>query len=126
MSPFIWLLNSLGALRGRGDPCWGAECPNGTPVPTPERCTAVDCDSVRLTTLAEGERGRVTCLEEPASGPSATLAAMGVLPGTELVLLQRYPAFVFRIGYSELALDAELAGRVRVQVFPHEVLIPAS
>jgi DtxR family Mn-dependent transcriptional regulator len=84
-------------------------------VPAAARCAAFDCDSVRLTALAEGERGRVTCLEEPGSRPTAKLAALGVLPGAELTVLQRFPAFVFRIGYSELAVDAELAGRIRVR-----------
>ncbi|MBX6366274.1 MAG: ferrous iron transport protein A, partial [Gemmatimonadetes bacterium] len=33
-----------------------------------------------------------------------------------LRLLQRYPAFVIRVGRAELALDGELAGRIRVRV----------
>lgn len=112
MSPVDWILNGLRPLRSRR---WGADCPGGTPVPEETRCAAVDCDSVPLTTLAEGERGRVTCLQEPGSRPTGKLAAMGVLPGAELVLLQRYPAFVFRIGHSDFAVDTELAGRVRVR-----------
>jgi hypothetical protein len=40
---------------------------------------------------------------------------MGVPPGVELVLLQRMPAFVFRMGHAEFAVDAELAGHVRVR-----------
>lgn len=112
MRPVDWILTNLGGLRSRR---WGAECPGGVPIPTEERCAAVDCDSVRLTTLAEGERGRVTCLEEPGSRSTGKLAALGVLPGAEVVLVQRYPAFVFRIGYAEFAVDAELARRIRVR-----------
>jgi DtxR family Mn-dependent transcriptional regulator len=41
--------------------------------------------------------------------------ALGVLPGAELTLVQRYPAFVVRIGHAEFALDAELAGRIQVR-----------
>jgi DtxR family Mn-dependent transcriptional regulator len=69
---------------------------------------------VRLTTLAEGERGRVTCLEEPGGPAAATLAAMGVLPGAYVELVQRFPAFVFRLGYAEFGVDEELASRIRV------------
>ena len=43
-------------------------------------------------------------------------AAMGVLPGTRLRLLQRYPAFVFRIGYAEFAVDEALGSRIGVKV----------
>ncbi len=94
---------------------WGGECPDGTPVPAVERCAAVDCDSERLTALEEGARGRVTCLEEPAGPAARKLAGMGVLPGVELELLQRFPAFVFRLGHSEFAVDTELAARIRVR-----------
>jgi ferrous iron transport protein A len=104
MSPVEW-------LRGR----WGSDCPGGTPVPTAERCERVNCDSVRLTALAEGQVARVTCLEDPSGAAARKLASIGVLPGIELVLVQRSPAFVFRIGHAEFAVDAELAGHVRVR-----------
>jgi len=103
MTPVEW-------LRRR----WGAECPDGTPVPTLERCTGVDCDSIRLSALGEGATARVTCLEDPGGSAARKLAAFGVLPGVEIVLLQRSPAFVFRMGYAEFAVDAELAGHIRV------------
>lgn len=112
MSPVEWILKGLGPLVGRR---WNAECPAGAPVPAPERCAAVDCDSIRLTSLGEGEGGRVTCLEDPGSTEARKLATLGILPGADLVLLQRSPAFVFRTGHTEIALDAGLAARVRVR-----------
>ena len=95
---------------------WGAECPVGTPVPAGDRCDAADCDSVRLTTLTEGQAARVTCLEDPGGSPARKLAAIGVLPGIEVVLQQRSPAFVFRMGHADFAVDAELAAHVRVRL----------
>jgi len=41
-----------------------------------------------------------------------------VLPGAELTLVQRWPAFVLRIGYAELAIDREIAGLIRVRREP--------
>jgi len=38
-----------------------------------------------------------------------------VLPGAEVTLLQRWPAFVVRLGYAELALDRETARMIRVR-----------
>ncbi len=105
MTPVEW-------LRRR----WGAECPDGTPVPSVERCTGVDCDSVRLSALAEGQAARVTCLEDPGGPAARKLAALGVLPGVAVVLVQRSPAFVFLIGNAEFAVDSELAAHVRVRV----------
>jgi DtxR family Mn-dependent transcriptional regulator len=84
-------------------------------VPGLERCAAVDCESVRLTALAEGERGCVTCLEAPGGAAAAKLAALGALPGVEIELVQCYPAFVFRLGHAEFAVDQELASRIRVR-----------
>ena len=104
MTPVEW-------LRRR----WGAECPDGTPVPTVERCAGADCDSVRLSALREGQAARVTCLEDQGGPAARKLAALGVLPGVAVVLLQRSPAFVFRMGHAEFAVDAELAGHIRVR-----------
>lgn len=87
----------------------------GTPVPSAERCGAIDCDSVRLTALPEGQAARVTCLEDPGGPAARTLAAIGVLPGVAVVLVQRSPAFVFRVGHAEFAVDAELAAHIRVR-----------
>jgi Fe2+ transport system protein FeoA len=94
---------------------WDADCPAGVAVPVAERCAAVDCASVPLTTLREGEWGRVTCLEDPGSAEARKLAGLGILPGSHLVLLQRSPAFVLRTGHTEFALDAALASRIRVR-----------
>lgn len=93
----------------------GSGCPTGRPVPAPDLCAGVDCPSVRLTDLTEGERGQVTCLEQPGGPHAARLAALGVLPGVEIELVQRSPVFVFRLGYAEFAVDAALADRIRVE-----------
>jgi DtxR family Mn-dependent transcriptional regulator len=92
---------------------WAGDCPAGLPVPTPDRCDAVDCESVPVTALAEGTRARITCLQQPASAAAAKLSALGVLPGVEVEMIQRFPAFVFRIGHADVAVDEELAGLIR-------------
>ena len=112
MSPINWLRRNLAPLVRRR---WDEDCPAGVPVPATDRCAAVDCDSVPLCTLALGERARVTCLEDPASPAARKLAALGILPGIDLVLVQRTPAFVLATGETELALDAALASRIRVR-----------
>lgn len=93
---------------------WEDSCAAGAPVPAGDGCAALDCDSLPLTTLRRGERGTVSCLQQPGSQAAWKLAAMGVLPGAELTVLQRYPAFIFRIGHAEFAVDSEMAQHVRV------------
>lgn len=103
----------MGLRRGRA---WGESYPCGEPIPEPHRCAALNCDSVKLTSLPAGQRGSVTCLDDPGGGAAAKLAALGVLPGVTIELVRTYPAFVFRIDYSVFAVDTELAGLVRVRV----------
>jgi Fe2+ transport system protein FeoA len=98
-------------LRGMS---WTQSCEAGAPVPEGNGCSHVDCSSVRLTTLGRGEWGAVTCLEEPWTAEAAKLAALGILPGVRLRVVQRSPAWVLKVGRTELALDQRLAGRIRV------------
>lgn len=91
---------------------WSDTCDAGAPVPDDEHCS--DCGSVRLTTLGRGAVGSVSCLEEPWTSEAAKLAALGVLPGVRLRVVQRSPAWVLRMGRTEIALDDTLASRIRV------------
>jgi Fe2+ transport system protein FeoA len=93
---------------------WASTCPAGTPVPSQDFCAALDCDSVCLTELEPGRRGCVSCLQSPASAAACKLAAMGVLPGAELSVVQQSPAYVFSIGHAQFAVDADMARHVRV------------
>jgi len=77
-----------------------------------------DCDAIALTDLRERDTARVSCLLNPATPAAVRLASAGVLPGAELELVQRWPAFVLRIGYAELAIDREIAGLIRVRREP--------
>jgi DtxR family Mn-dependent transcriptional regulator len=108
MNPVEWL-RELSTLVPRA---WGRDCPRGLPVwegPCP------DCDAVALTELEERATARVSCLENPAHPAAIRLASAGVLPGAEVTLLQRWPAFVLRLGYAELAMDRETAALIRVR-----------
>ena len=43
------------------------------------------------------------------------MIAMGVLPNTRILLIQKFPSYVFQIGKSQFAIDKELAGNVYVR-----------
>ena len=99
---------------GRRDTGPDERCLEGKRVPHTPSCDP-DCDAVPLEDLRVGERGTVSCLDHPGGLDARKLAAMGILPGTDVEILQRSPAFVLRIGYSDFAVDAELARRIRVR-----------
>jgi Fe2+ transport system protein FeoA len=109
MIPFTSWLAWRSAFARPSD--WASSCLAGAPVPDPEACA--DCDTL---SLAVGGAGTVSCLLEPASAASVKLAALGILPGVRIRVVQRHPAHVIRIGYTEIALDAALAVRVRIRV----------
>lgn len=98
----------------RGVSGWTDSCEAGAPVPDGEGCSHVDCRSVRVTSLRRGGRGAVSCLEQPWSAGSAKLAGLGVLPGVRVRVVQTAPSWVLRVGRTDIALDDELAGRIRV------------
>ena len=65
--------------------------------------------------IERGERVRVLCLGARSSGRYLRLAAFGLVPGSELELLERRPACVVRIDETELALDPDIAGEILVE-----------
>ena len=40
--------------------------------------------------------------------------ALGIMPGATLQLLQRFPAYVVQLGYTQLAIDKETAASIMV------------
>ncbi len=83
-------------------------------MPSAGGCGGLDCDSVPLAALRTGQHGTVSCLPEPESREARKLVALGVLPGVQLRMMQRYPGYVFRMGHSEFAIDAAMADHIRV------------
>lgn len=111
MNPLAWIGRRLAAvIRAEDD-----ACREGRRSPSPGDCLASGCDSLRLSDLDAGERGVVACLEDPAHPRCRKLVGLGLLPGVPVEVLQRRPVYVLRLGYTELALDGELAARVRVR-----------
>jgi DtxR family Mn-dependent transcriptional regulator len=70
---------------------------------------------VSLLTLRGGDHARIVhlALDEPAL--LTRLSNLGVIPGVRVRLRQRRPAAVIEVGGTTLALDREIAARIRVQ-----------
>ncbi len=78
---------------------------------------------IAVTELDSGQSAEVVALEGESSRRN-TLAVFGLAPGSELTLIQRHPAYVVRIGETELALDADIARQILVRR-PLQVEAPA-
>lgn len=70
-------------------------------------------ESVPLCRLKRGDIARVTALPK-TTGSFRKLAVLGVLPGTEVQVLQTVPCFILQAGYTRLAIDREMAAAVTV------------
>jgi len=44
------------------------------------------------------------------------LMSMGILPGTRIKLIQKFPSYVFQVGYTQVAVDREIASVISVNL----------
>ncbi len=97
-------------------------CPHGKPIP-PGRCCQEMRNSVNplitaLKELKRGQAGRIAYLHMADPQRLHKLMAMGVLPGVAILIKETYPAFVFEAGYSQFAVDQEIAGDIFIRLDP--------
>jgi DtxR family Mn-dependent transcriptional regulator len=94
-------------------------CPHGKPIPPGECCAQAraqgDLGVVSLTEFKSGQEGEIAYIQTEDNKKMQKLMAMGVLPGNKIVLVQAYPSYIFRVGYSEFAIDTNLAKEIFVR-----------
>ena len=94
-------------------------CPHGKQIPPGECCDearrAGDLGVVPLTELKSGEEGEIAYIQTDDNRKMQKLMAMGVLPGNQVVLMQSFPSYIFRVGFSEFAIDTALAREIFVR-----------
>lgn len=95
-------------------------CPHGSPIPLGPCCKEHRNSYMKLiSTLAameDGERGIIAYLHTGQKGKLERLLALGVLPGQQIALIQKFPSFVFRLGETEMAVDKDLASSIHVRL----------
>jgi DtxR family Mn-dependent transcriptional regulator len=94
-------------------------CPHGKPIPPGECCDeakrAGDLGVVPLTELKAGDEGEIAYIQTDDNRKMQKLMAMGVLPGNQVVLMQSFPSYIFRVGFSEFAIDTALAREIFIR-----------
>ena len=97
-------------------------CPHGKPIPPGVCCRQARTSLAPLIApmkeLKRGQRGRIAYLHLQRPAHLNKLMAMGVLPGAEIRMKETYPAFVFEAGYSQFAVDEQIAGDIFVRLAP--------
>jgi DtxR family Mn-dependent transcriptional regulator len=94
-------------------------CPHGKPIPPGKCCEEArasgDLGIVPLTEFKSGQVGEIAYIQTDDNKKMQKLMAMGVLPGNKITLVQSFPSYVFRVGYSEFAIDSNLAREIFVR-----------
>jgi DtxR family transcriptional regulator, Mn-dependent transcriptional regulator len=94
-------------------------CPHGKPIPPGECCDEAkkkgDLGVVPLTELKSGEEGEIAYILTEDDKKMQKLMAMGVLPGNRINLIQSFPSYIFRVGFSEFAIDSAMAREIFVR-----------
>jgi Fe2+ transport system protein FeoA len=85
----------------------------GRPASPPPSCPGDGLLTVK--DLRPGEAAQILSLSGESPSRRNNLAVFGLVPGSEVRLLQRYPSFVLRIGETVLALDGEVAGDIVIR-----------
>jgi len=62
-----------------------------------------------------GQSAVVASIEEAPASTIRRLLSLGVMPGESLILEQKSPAFIVRVGWTQVALDHETASEVLVE-----------
>ena len=96
-----------------------ATCPHGKPIPPGPCCDEAreqgDLGIVPLTEFKPGQEGEIAYIQTEDNKKMQKLMAMGVLPGNRIILVQSYPSYIFRVGFSEFAIDTALAREIFVR-----------
>ena len=95
-------------------------CPHGKGIPQGECCNrmeeSVDRLIAPLCDLQPHQGGHIAYIHMHDPKRLQKLMAMGMLPGTSITLLRRFPSFVFEAGHSQFAVDEEIASDIYVRL----------
>jgi DtxR family Mn-dependent transcriptional regulator len=94
-------------------------CPHGRQIPPGDCCIEAkrlgDIGVVPLTELKSTQEGEIAYIQTDDSKKMQKLMAMGVLPGNRIQLMQTFPTYIFRVGFSEFAIDTQMAREIFVR-----------
>jgi len=93
-------------------------CPHGKVIPRGPCCSAFQKTMKPLVTGLKsfelGTPARIVFIAPKFHDRMDRLAALGVVPGSDIRLHQRAPSYVIEVGETTIALDPEIAGEIYV------------
>jgi Fe2+ transport system protein FeoA len=73
-------------------------------------------NSLQLTKMKKNQKGIISELNTEDKNILRKLMSMGILPGMTLRVIQAFPSYVFQVGYTQVALDNEIASVIKVNI----------
>lgn len=93
-------------------------CPHGLPIPPGACCreakSAIETAIKNITDLQIGEKARVAYINTRSNSRMHQLTQLGIHPGVEIWLHQKFPVFVIRLNHTQIALAEEVARDILV------------
>jgi ferrous iron transport protein A len=71
-------------------------------------------DIATLVSMKNGENSRIVKIDTEDVLKLRKMAAFGIMPGVQISMIQRYPAYVIQVGFTQVALDKEIASKILV------------
>ena len=68
-----------------------------------------------LSTIKIGQPQTIVHVRTEKSNILRKLMALGIMPGSSLILEQRFPSYIIKIGHTRTALDGETAASIFVE-----------
>ena len=94
-------------------------CPHGAPIPEGECCRVysrkVEPLITRLIDLPLGTSGSVVFIAPKSVSRLTRLASFGVVPGSDVRLIERKPSVVFSCGQTSIAVEDEIGCEIYVR-----------
>jgi len=68
----------------------------------------------RLSELSPGDNATVVSVEKLSPLWGHRLSSMGIYPGARVQLKRKFPEFLLRVGYTQIAINYRVASRITV------------
>lgn len=92
-------------------------CPHNNPIPEGNCCDVFDKEnSVALINCENGFSGEVSYIKTDDGKKLQKIMNLGLIPGSKIILIQKFPNYVFQLGNTQLAVDKELANEIFVKI----------
>ncbi|MGL4670262.1 MAG: metal-dependent transcriptional regulator [Methanobacteriaceae archaeon] len=92
------------------------KCPHNNKIPKGSCCD--EMNDLTVKSLRDVEKdffGEVAYIKTKDRKKLQKIMSMGLMPGSTIELIQKFPVFVFQVGQSQLAVDEDIANEIFVK-----------